>query len=333
MSSTAFVIRNSPAEELLQKLRPLADKAIQLHLSGQSLPESFPAEHCKALLKPLPSLPYHEYRDLVAFMTSARDGQFSVHTALALRLEQAAISPQYKRVIQSLNQIHAALYASKNQRALACPGQEFDDGALDKKFSTDAVILARLLYPLGVCINDANLAATNGIAADCRLALWPYSSGQRISEILRQRQINGWVEIQAVRSAEAQSELAFFPPNSSEPACQCRLSDGSAVLVGRTLKIPNLFEFHFADPVVLKSGLTIGDPHAHWSRAAIMVLRQHGQLYLFDRGSRLALACAELASNTLITYVPSVVTCSGQASIYGQTELQSLPPGHRLPKA
>ena len=324
MASTAFVLRCNQAEETLRRFRSGAERSLESHLSGQSLQSCFSEALRKELLKPLAALHYHEYRDLVTFMTLARQDRASVQEALQVRAEQADASPQYKRVLKSLNELHASLYARRNEHALANRDEPFDDRALDKTFAIDTVVLARLLYPLGICMNDPSLEQDRGIDASTKLAVWIYKSGHAPAEIMRDFYAHGRVEIRQAPGSGDCSELAFFPPHAPAPSSQCTLGEGAAVLIGRKLTISGLFGANLANRVALNVDLP-AESVGTWSRAGLMVFRQHGKIYLFDRGARYPIAGGGLPGDTLFTYVPSVVEQPDHTQAFGQTQFFKLP--------
>ncbi|WKZ56713.1 MAG: hypothetical protein QY326_08265 [Bdellovibrionota bacterium] len=234
-------------------------------------------------------LAHHDYDQAVGMLGMVRAGKILFRHGVDT-IKKTPMSPELDAVIKGLRRVYSvAGYDAGSidpQGTLAAfsfhvPRPDSIEGktalfglgqgeTLDAAFARDAIMLMRLVHPLGLCpLLNIPGRTHMGFSGD-RAGI---DFGPRL----------GNVEIE---SNSARTKITYIPApgpgqRSGEPI---RIQNGEAILLGRPLTVGALFGIHF-DPVHIEPGCKI--PENEISRAAYLIVRDYsGGVYLFDRGAR-----------------------------------------------
>lgn len=260
-----------------QEQRLTADRMEEQFAGKGKLENGVDARQVLDLMVSLRTLSNASYRNVVGMLNFVRDDDngVSIDQALGRIIRHPLPSDEVRRLCTLLKSIRdaGAAHVARDHTPFDGDMRPVDPVLLwDAAFVDQTLLLARMMYPLGVNMVNPELLSgvVSAIPATARVELrLPGDRGRNIV---------------AVEPQENTSRIVFCGRGKQEFA-PVDLAEGSALLIGRALKVSEMYGNRLAD-APLEAPVEALLTSEKVSRGALMVVRHQGEIYLFDRGSK-----------------------------------------------
>jgi hypothetical protein len=267
----------APLKACAQEQRLIADRVEEQFAGKSRLDNGVDPQQVLDLMVSLRTLSNASYRNIVGMLNFVRDDDngVTIDQALGRIIRHPLPSDEVRRVCTLLKSIRdaGAAFSARDHAPFGGDMHPVDPVLLwDATFVDQTLLLARMMYPLGVnMVNPELLSGVVGaIPANARIELRLPGNGGR--------------NLVAIEPQERTSRIVFCGRGRVE-FDPVELPEGSAVLIGRALKISEVYGSRLANaPLEAPVAALLSSEKV--SRGALMVVRHQGEVYLFDRGSK-----------------------------------------------